>query len=191
MNTAKAALDTAQKTYQESERAYNYSCLSPAEQATAAVAGISTELDKANQEAEQLTYMSRFLLTQLQKEADGSLTMDHLKDIIETESSRVEGEIERLKSAIRTERRRFLDADPSAPTAVAGLYYTKEPDNQALIAFIVCYGAFLLFAGIAVLQNLIPLIFFDRMTVADRIKFVLTLWIIALIIAYIGLYIFT
>lgn len=186
MNTAKGALDSAKKTFADSEKAYRTACLSPAEQARAAMATVADEINRANQEAEQLTFMHRFLLMQLKKEAESQQTTDNLKEIVGTESDRIQTEIDRLKSAIRTERRRFLDSDPSSPTSV-----TREPDNLVLIAFLACYGLFMLFAGLLVLQNLIPLTFFDRMTTTDRLKFVATLWVIAIVVAYIGLFLFT
>jgi hypothetical protein len=162
-----------------------------AEQGQVAMTAVQADFDRVNQEAKQLDYMSNFMIGQLEKAVNGQQTLESLAQMAVAQAESVQTEIESLKSTIRTERRRFLDADPSAPTAVAGMYFTKEPDNQALIAFLTCYGAFLLFVGIAIIQNLIPIVFFNRMSSADRMKFVGAMWAVALIMGYIGFYMFT
>jgi hypothetical protein len=191
VNSAKGALDRAKKTYEERDSEFRRSCMSTAEQGQAALTTVQADFDRANAEAQQLTYMHQFLLGQLKQESDGQQTLFDLGQMVLSEAGKVQEEIDHLKGQIRTERRRFLDADPSAPTAVAGMYFTKEPDNQVLIAFLACFGAFLLFASLLVIQNVIPIMFFRNMSSADRLKFVGTMWAIALIVGYIGFYMFT
>lgn len=191
MNSAQGALDRAKKTYDERAREYRTSCMSVAEQGQAAMTAVQADFDRVNQEAKQLDYMSNFIINQLEQAVNGQQTLDSLAQMAVAQASQVQAEIDTLKSQVRTERRRFLDADPTAPTAVAGMYFTREPDNQVLIAFMACYGAFLLFVGIMIIQNLVPIPFFDRMSSTDRIKFVGTLWVVALVMGYIGFYMFT
>ena len=191
MNSAQGALDRAKKTYDERAREYRSSCMSVAEQGQAAMTAVQGDFDRINQEAKQLDYMSNFIISQLEKAVNGQQTLESLAQMAVAQGEAVQTEIETLKSTIRTERRRFLDADPSAPTAVAGMYFTKEPDNQVLIAFLTSYGAFLLFVGVMVMLNLVPITVFDSMSSQDRMKFVGTMWVVALIMGYIGFYIFT
>jgi hypothetical protein len=191
VNSAKGALDRAKRTYEDREGEFRRTCMSAAEQGKTALTAVQAEFDSANKEAQQLAYMHQFLLGQLKQEADGQQTLGNLGQMVVAESANVQAQIDHLKGQIRTERRRFLDADPSAPTAVAGMYFTKEPDNQVLIAFLTCYGAFLLFMSLLVIQNVIPIMFFRNMSSADRIKFVVILWAVALVVGYIGFYMFT
>lgn len=191
VNSAKGALDRAKRTYEDREGEFRRTCMSVAEQGQTAVSAVQADFDSANKEAEQLVYMHNFLLGQLKQEADGQQTLGDLGQLVVEESASVQSQIDQIKGLIRTERRRFLDADPSAPTAVAGMYFTKEPDNQVLIAFLACYGAFLLFASLLVILNVVPIMYFQNMSSADRYKFVVGLWIVALLVGYIGFYMFT
>jgi hypothetical protein len=91
------------------------------------------------------------------------------------------------------EKRRFLDASPSTTTAVAGVYFTQQPDNQLLIAFLTCLVAFLLFVGILVILNKFPglsTLLRDTNT-WERVKIVGGFWVICLLITYIYLFTFT
>ena len=61
-----------------------------------------------------------------------------------------------------------------------------------LIAFLSCFGAFLLFTGIIVLMNHMPIAYIqDQLTTAGRFQVVITVWILACILTYIGFYVFT
>lgn len=190
-NSAKSALDLARKDFEE-KRTARLACQGPSAIASAATADAQSDIDRLTAEGEQLKYMHEFLLRQLQREADAGGTVKALNELVGDETDKVEAELESVKGAIRTERRRFLDADPSAPTAVAGLYFTKEPDNQALIAFIACFGAFLLFTGLVVLLRLVPEgTYLSNLTQAESMKIVVAYWFGGLLLAYMGFWLFT
>lgn len=191
VNSAKGALDRAKRTYEDRESEFRRSCMSAAEQGQTAVSAVQADFDRANAEAEQLAYMHKFMLGQLKHEADGQQTLGDLGRSVVEQTASIQEQIDQLKGLIRTERRRFLDADPSSPTAVAGMYFTKEPDNQVLIAFLSCYGAFLLFVSLLVILNVVPIMYFQNMSSADRYKFVGAMWAVALVVGYIGFYMFT
>lgn len=190
-NSARSAMDIARQDFEEKRKA-RLTCEGPAAIGAAAVSDAQSDIDRLNAEGEQLKYMNEFLLRQLEKEVDSAGTVKALTELVGDESTKVEDELESVKSAIRTERRRFLDADPSAPTAVAGLYFTKEPDNQALLAFIACFCAFLLFTGLVVLLRLVPQgTYFSNLTQGESVKIVVAYWTIGLLMAYAGFWLFT
>ncbi len=190
LNSAQSAVDQASQARDAAKKDY-VSCLPTGDQSTMALVDAQPALDKTMKEAEEIAYMHMFLLGQLQREASAQSTMQSLGDAATAESMRMQEEIDRMKSEIRTERRRFLDANPSASPAVGGLYYTKVPDNQLLLAFLSCFGAFLLFGGLLVILNHVPLYYFTAMTMGDRLKFVGSVWFAALVMMYIGFYAFT
>jgi hypothetical protein len=190
-NSARSALDLARKDFEEKRQA-RLTCQGPAAIGEAALSEAQSDIDRLTAEGEQLTYMNEFLLRQLEKEKNAAGTYQALSDLVAAEVIKVESELESVKSAIRTERRRFLDADPSAPTAVAGMYFTKEPDNQALIAFIACYCAFLLFTGLVVLLRLVPQgTYFSNLSQGESVKIVIAYWAAGLLLAYGGFWLFT
>jgi hypothetical protein len=190
-NSARQKLDLARQDYDE-KRKERLACQGPAAIASAATSDAQSEIDRLNAEGEQLRYMNEFLLRQLERDANAEGTYKALADLVGDETVKIEGELDSVKSAIRTERRRFLDADPSAPTAVAGMYFTKEPDNQALIAFIACFCAFLLFTGLIVLLRLVPQgTYFSNLSQGEAVKIVIIYWVAGLLLAYMGFWLFT
>jgi hypothetical protein len=190
-NSAKSAMDLARKDFEEKRQA-RLSCQGPAAIASAATADAQSDIDRLQAEGEQLTYMNEFLLKQLRREAESGAAYEALGQLVADEVVKIEGDIESVKSALRTERRRSLDSDPSAPTAVAGMYFTKEPDNQALIAFIACYCAFLLFTGLIVLLRLVPEgSYFSALSQGESVKIVVIYWVAGLLLAYMGFWLFT
>jgi hypothetical protein len=103
----------------------------------------------------------------------------------------LQAEIDAVKADIRKERRVFLDSNVDVSPAVHGLYFTKVPDNKILIAFLSCFGAFLLFVGLLVIFNKIPLEYFQGLTMPNRLTTVGLFWCIALIFTYIAFFAFT
>jgi hypothetical protein len=115
---------------------------------------------------------------------------------VDTESidktvSDLQHKIDEVQADIRKERRIFLDSNVSESPAIAGLYFTKVPDNQILIAFISCFGAFLFFVGLLIILNKIPIDAFSAMTMANRLTTVGLFWCLTLILSYILFYSFT
>lgn len=177
-NTATAALEAAKKDY--------LSCLGPQAQGSAALSEAQGSLGAAATEAEQLQYMNQFLLAQMGRETGNDQTMVALTEMAGTEIAEMRTQIDELKSQIRTQTRRFLDSDPTAPMSVAGLYYTQVPDNRVLIGFLASFGAFLLFAGLLVIMDKLPFAPFNVMFPGERIKFVVIGWIAATVLMYVG-----
>ena len=189
-NSAQQVVDQAMQARDQAKQDY-LQCLGPAEQGAAALADAQGALDQSVKEAEQLLFMNGFILKQLQREANNEQTLISLAEIAEGEANTMQGQIDELKTQIRTQRRRFLDSGPQVSPAAGGLYFTKVPDNQVLIAFLSCYGAFLLFVGLLIIMNQLPISYFDRMTMGERAKLVITMWLIGLGLAYVGFYVFT
>jgi hypothetical protein len=190
-NSAEAVVDRATQAFHQAKTEY-VACLSPQEQADIHITDAQPEMTAINNEAQHIIFMQNFILKQLQREIAGGETVSTLMESAQLESDALRRKIEELNATIRTDRRLFLDASPSVSTAVAGLYFTQEPDNQVLIAFLSCFGAFLLFTGILVLMNHVPISYIqDRLTTGGRFQIVITVWILACILTYIGFYVFT
>lgn len=170
---------------------YLQTCLPPDQQAAARLDTVSPAVRDAEEEAAQLFFMNEFLLGLLQKETGTEQTLIDLAGIAETEMTKLQAQIEDLKAQIRTKRRVFLDSEPQKSPAVGGLYFTKVPDNQVLIAFLSTFGAFLLFAGLLVLLNRIPINYFIGLQSRERYSSVAMFWAASIIIMYAGLYMFT
>jgi hypothetical protein len=190
LNSAQSAVDQATIARDTAKKDY-VSCLPTGDQGQMALADAQPALDKMVKEAEEIAYMHQFVLGQLEREAGSQGTLQTLGEVAQAESTRMQEEIDRLKSEIRTERRRFLDANPSVSPASGSLYFTKVPDNQLLIAFLSCFGGFLLFAGLLIILNHVPVYYFTAMTMGDRIKLVGAVWVAAFVMMYIGFYAFT
>jgi hypothetical protein len=182
-NSAQSALDTASSDYM--------SCLPPVKRAEAALLDAQPAMGRANAEAKQLQYMNNFILRTLEKETGSDTTIVSLASLVETEISKIQKEIDAVKSDIRTERRRFLDADPQISPAAGGLYYTLVPDNRVLIAFLSCFGAFWLFTGILIIYGFIPLDALTILTAGERLKTVGILWVAIFVLMYLGFIMFT
>jgi hypothetical protein len=190
LNSAQSAVDQATVARDQAKKDY-VSCLPTGDQSSMALADAQPTLDKVMKEAEEVAYMHEFVLGQLKREAGAQGTLQTLGEVAQTESTRMQEEIDRLKTEIRTERRRFLDANPSVSPSAGGLYFTKVPDNRLLIAFLSCFGGFLLFAGLLVILNHVPIYYFTAMAQGERIKFVGAVWVAAIVMMYIGFYAFT
>ena len=185
---------TDETTAKEKKRAAKsslLSCVPPNKRAEIVTADASPDITRLTNESLTVDTMSQFILKQLGRETGSNSSFEVLSDLATETSETLEKEIEELKSNIRTERRRFLDADPSAPTAVAGLYFTQEPDNNMIIIFLSCFGSFLLVAGLIVLYGYVPL---DMVKNADfnmRLTIVGSSWVAALLLMYVGFITFT
>ena len=170
---------------------YLQTCLPPDQQAAARLDTVSPAIRDAESEAGQLFFMNEFLLGLLQKETGTDQTLIDLAGIAEGEMSKLQAQIDDLKAQIRTKRRVFLDSEPQKSPAVAGLYFTKVPDNQVLIAFLSTFGAFLLFVGLLVILNRIPIQYFVGLQPRERYSSVAIFWVSGVIIMYAGMYLFT
>ena len=170
---------------------YLQTCLPPDQQGAARLETVSPAILSAESEAEQLFFMNEFLLGLLVKETGTEQTLIDLAGIADGEMEKLQKKNDELKSQIRTKRRIFLDSSPQKSPAIAGLYFTKVPDNQALIAFLSTFGAFLLFIGLLIILNHIPIQYFLGMVPRERYTTVATLWVAGFIIMYVGMYLFT
>ena len=194
-NNAQKKIEQASLEYSQRNAEY-LACLPPQAQGEELLQVAKPAIDKVAKEAESIMYMERFILGQLKREVKHAQTVSTLSDAANEEADRIRKEIDEVKTEIRTEKRKFLDANPSASTAVAGLYFTRQPDNQLLIAFLSCLGAFLLFAGLLVIFDLIPLDYFRALSAegggnGQRVQIVLTAWLVIAITTYLGFFIFT
>ena len=185
MNSAKSALDDATADY--------WKCMPPLEAGKAALTDAGPVLQNLQQQADSLKTLQSFILSQLQREMDSAPTVAVLREAAQEEEERLQKEIEAVKAEIRVEKRKFLDANPSASTAVAGLYYTQQPDNQLLIAFIVTFCLFLLFVGILIILNKFPGLkeMLAETTTWERTRIVGMMWVLSLLVAYIYFFSFT
>jgi VIT1/CCC1 family predicted Fe2+/Mn2+ transporter len=179
--TAQAALNQATSDYMN--------CLGPQERGAAALQGAQVAIDRAVKEADGLAFLNKMTLNQLQKETGDVEILGELADIAVKDTEKMQTEIEQLKSQIRTERRKFLDSDPSVSPAAGGLYFTKNTDNQLLIAFLSCFGVFLLVASVAYAMGYIPLI--NKPTGSEVVKIIATFLVVSLVLMYLGFYMFT
>lgn len=159
--------------------------------AEAAMSDAAGDLATAQAEAKQLSQMGAFILKQLQRETGTEQTLTELGEMASAESDRMRDEIDALKSEIRKEKRRFLDADPSVSPKVAGLYFTQTPDNKVLIGFLAAFGSFLLFVGVALLTGRTPFELLNATSDAERFKMAMGLWVIGIVGMYAAMYLFT
>ena len=190
MNSAAATMDQARQGRDEAKRDY-LTCLGPQAQGDAAEQDAADTTRRLIAESEELFRMNEMVLQMLNREAQNQQAFGGVSEIAQEKAGEIQAEIDQLKSTIRTQKRRFLDASPSKSPAVAGMYYTKTPDNQALIAFLAAFGAFLLFLSLAIIFNMIPVEFFRKMMENDRFKLVGIIWAVSLIAGYAGFYLFT
>jgi hypothetical protein len=196
VNSAQQALDLATQG-RDSARTDYLACLGPQEQGSAAISDAQPTIDRIKAESGELYKMNEVLLQMLGREAQASATVADLATYTEEETTSLRNQIDELKSSIRTERRKFLDASPSVSPAVGGLYFTQTPDNKVLIAFMSCLGAFLVLVSALVMLNLIPPtvgfgnFVFANMTGGERGKLVAIFWVVSLVIAWLSIYLFT
>jgi hypothetical protein len=189
-NSAQALVDQANTAYTQAKTEY-LTCLGPQEQGEALLDDAKPAMDRIEKEIGSIVYMERFILGQLEREAKNGTTISTLADSAREEAAKIRKEVEDLQSEIRTEKRRFLDASPSKTPAVAGLYFTKQPDNQVLIAFLSCFGAFLLFTGLLVIMNHIPVPYLQALTMNERLQTVGVVWLVSIVMTYIVFFTFT
>jgi hypothetical protein len=192
-NQTKSDLQTAQEKVRESKGAYMSCLLDKDKKAYSAIAMVEAkpDMDRMTAEARTIDTMSQFMLKQLGRETGTNKSLGVLADLAKETSAKLESEIDDLKSSIRLERRRFLDASPSVSPAVGGLYFTQEPDNRAIIIFIACFGSFLLIAGLLVIYGYIPVDQFGNSTFTQRMIVVGAFWLAAVYYTYIGFFTFT
>lgn len=192
-NQTKSDLQTAQEKVRESKGAYMSCLLDKDKKAYSAIAltEAKPDMDRMTAEARTIDTMSQFILKQLGRETGTNKSISVLSDLAKETSVKLEAEIDELKSSIRLERRRFLDASPSASTAVGGLYFTQEPDNRAIIIFIACFESFLLVTGLLILYGLVPVDLYGNTTFAQRLTVVVSGWIVSLVLMYVGFFTFT
>ena len=183
-NTAQSKVDQAKAEYSTANLAY-LSCLGPTAAGDHALETTAPAMNAIQKEVDSISYMQKFILSQLKRESLNGKTIGILASSAQDEEEKLRTEIDAIKSEIRTEKRKFLDASPSSSTAVAGLYYTMQPDNQVLIAFITCFCAFLLFTGLMVIMNKIPGGYIIPMSMGERIKVVVSAWVLILVVTYI------
>jgi len=189
-NTKQSAIDVAKTDFNRAKTDY-LSCLGPQALGQAMLEDARPAIEKNDKEVSTIKYMGNFILTQLKREIRTGTTLSTLSSIARDEEAKIKKEIEHLRSEIRTERRRFLDASPSTSTAVGGLYFTQQPDNKILITFMSCFGAFLLFTGLIVIMNKFPGGYLLPMSDGERLKLVAGAWVTAIIITYAGFFIMT
>jgi hypothetical protein len=183
LNTAKAAYEVAKQEFEQ--------CQPPEQRTAARLEEMKEAIGKYETEAAQLYFMNDFLLNTLDKEAGNNDTIVNLGVIAERQMQAIQDEIDTLKSEIRMERRRFLDSSPQISPAVAGLYFTKVPDNQVLIGLLSTIGAFLVAVSACILMGITPITYLSSAHAAERWKIVGMLWVVTIITTYLGLFIFT
>jgi hypothetical protein len=169
---------------------YLQTCLPPEQQGAARLDSVSPAVKAAETEAAQLYFMNEFLLGLLVKETGTDNTLINLAEIAEDEMNTLQQRIEELKAQIRTKRRIFLDSEPQKSPAVGGLYFTKVPDNQVLIALLSTFGSLLLFVGLLIILGHGPS-YFTSMGQSRRFTSVAMIWVAGIVIMYAGLYMFT
>ncbi len=164
-------------------------CLGPDAVAAAALDSASTPLQRAEMQAAQLMVLNDLHLRQLKVAEDPN--MDALTGLAVERIETLQAEIDALKGDIRKQRRRFLDADPSVSPAAGGLYFTQVPDNKVLIGFLSAFGAFLLFVSLLIVMGHIPFPPFSAMEASERYKTVGVIWIVSILLMYLGFFVFT
>ncbi len=166
------------------------SCLTPEARTQMRLDNESARLGRLQDEADALWRMDVTVLTVLDREHNSG-GGEGASELVRDQVSTVQKQIDDAKAKIRLERRLFLDASPSVSPAVGGLYFTRTPDNQLLILFIVGYCGFLAALSALLLLGAIPGQYFAAFTMGDRVKTVVILWIAGLLLGYLGLFVFT
>ena len=192
-NQTKSDLQTAQEKVRESKGAYMSCLLDKDRGAYSAIAMTEAkpDMDRMAAEARTIDTMSQFILKQLGRETGTNKSIGVLSDLAKETSAKLEAEIDELKSSIRLERRRFLDASPSVSPAIGGLYFTQEPDNRIIIIFLACFGSFLLVTGLLILYGAVPVDLYGNTTFGQRLTVVVSGWIAVLLLTYVGFFTFT
>lgn len=160
----------------------------PAQLAEQRMAAAKPDMERLGKEAETTKYLQTFILNQLRHEvSDSSANVIPLaQTVVSEEVTRLQDEITRLRSEIRTEKRRFTDAYPTAP--IPGLPFTSQPDNKVLLAFLIVFGLFLLFVGLLIIMNQLPVDYFMKMSMSERLSIVATFWVVSVLMMYAGFF---
>ncbi len=190
MNTAQQTLEAAKASFDQTRTAYINS-LQPEERSRMLLKEIEPVAERLDKEAKELAYINTFIMKQMGQGLGSSDTLASLNDMATGEIDSVKKEIDELKSQIRLERRRFLDAGPNVSPAVAGLYYTKVPDNQLLIALLSVMGILLAIISALIIMNHLPFAYFQAMTMSERVKLTGVIWIAGIVAVLVGLWTFT
>ncbi len=190
IETKRIARNSAEAAYNKANTDYE-SCLPLNDRIEEAFARVKPTADAITKEANQLEAMGKFLLRQMQQDTGSDASVEQMKAMAQGEIKGLQEEIEELKAQIRKERRVFLDSDPQVSPAVAGLYFTKVPDNRVLIAFLTAFGGFLLIMSLLIILNHLPFQYFQNMTMAERLKIVAGGWVGSFVLMYIGFMTFT
>lgn len=190
IETKRIARNSAEAAYNKANTDYE-SCLPLNDRIEEAFSRVKPTADAIAKEANQLEAMGKFLLRQMQQDTGSDVSVEQMKAMAQGEIKGLQEEIEELKAQIRKERRVFLDSDPQVSPAVAGLYFTKVPDNRVLIAFLATFGGFLLIMSLLIILNHLPFQYFQNMTMAERLKIVAGGWIGSFVMMYIGFMTFT
>jgi hypothetical protein len=190
MNTAQQTLEAAKSSFDQTRTAYITS-LQPEERSRMLLKEIEPVAERLDKEAKELAYINTFIMKQMGQGLGSSDTLASLNDMANDEIGTVKKEIDELKSQIRLERRRFLDAGPNVSPAVAGLYYTKVPDNQVLIALLSVTAILLAIVSALIIMNHLPFAYFQAMTMSERVKITGVIWVAGIIAVLVGLWTFT
>jgi hypothetical protein len=187
-DSARAAYNVQIRTGEEAKKR-QFDCLPPSERATELLNQAKPEMNRMEQEAASIQYMETFLHKQMSRELGTGTAQANT--VVSDELDRLRGEIDRLQTEIRTESRRFTDASPGPTAPIPGLPFTSQTDNQVLIAFLTTFGAFLLFAGLLVIMDLVPIDYVRKLTMSERYTIVGTGWVTSVVMMYVGFFSFT
>jgi len=188
--TLRIQMNSAEFAAEQARAAYIASLPVP-EQADYFTTNAQPKMDAASREGKQLEATGHFVLGLLARETGTAGSLDTVQAMTEQEVGDMEAEIDRLKQQIRMERRTFLDAQPSVSPAVAGLYFTRVPDNQVLIGLITAVGALLVFLSVGIFLGLLPIEYLLATGTRERIYIIAGLWTATILMGYLGLYSFT
>ena len=189
-NTAQATVDQANSALIQANADF-LTCAGPKVAGEAALHTAQPTMNSITKEVETMKYIQNFVLQQLARESAVGSTVSMLAASAKEEETTLKQKIEDIRTEIRTEKRRFLDAQPSVSPSVGGLNYIMEPDNQVLIAFIVCFGLFVLLVGLIVIMDKIPGVSPITLNTGERVKIVVWSWVAILVLTVIYFFTYT
>lgn len=188
--TLRIQMNSAEYAAEQARSAYIASLPVP-QQADFYVAQAQPRMEEASREAQQLKATGAFVLGLLERETGSAGSLEAVHAMTTQEVGGLEEEIEQLKQQIRLERRVFLDSQPSVSPAVGGLYFTRVPDNQVLIALLSTVGALLVFLSVGIFLGLFPIPRLEATSTRERVYIILGLWVLTVLMGFLGLYTFT
>lgn len=188
--TLRIQMNSAEYAASQARAAYLASLPVP-QQAEFNVEQAQPRMEEASREAQQLEATGHFVLGLLARETGSAGSLEAVHAMTQQEVGGLEEEIERLKQQIRLERRTFLDSQPSVSPAVAGVYFTRVPDNQVLIALLATIGALLTFLSVGLFLGLFPIPRLEATSTTERLMVIAGLWTVTILMGYLGLYSFT